>query len=98
MPKTVGTELLDLNLVRSISSFTVTVGSTPGTDVMDVQPVIERRDKTSAALVETLPAKLGRFSEDEVRAALGNVPELPNYDVLRAGLAKLMHTLIDSRP
>ena len=97
MPKEIGRQTLDLNLVRSISSFSVTVGSTPAADVVDVQPVIERRDRVSTALVETMPAKLGRFSEAEVRAALANVPELPNYDVLRAGLAKLMHALIDTR-
>jgi hypothetical protein len=98
MPKQIGTQTLDLSLVRSISSFSVTVGSTPGTDVIDVQPVIERRDRTSSTLVETLPAKQGRFSEVEVRTALANVTELPNYDVLRTGLAKLMHALLDTRP
>lgn len=97
MPKQLGRQTLDLNLVRNISSFTLTMGATSANDVLDVQPAIERRDRGTSALFETLAAKPGRFSEAEVRAALATVPELPEYETLRAGLEKLMQTLLDLR-
>src|SRR3954464_5168975 len=98
MPKEIGTEVLNLKRVRSIQSFSLDVG-TPAGDVLNVTPVIERRDAGTNALVEVLPGKLGRFSEGEVRGAIAAVPELAaiGYDNLRAGLSKLMHALLDTR-
>lgn len=97
MPKQLGRETLDLNLVRNISSFTLTLGATSASDVLDVQPVVERRDRATSTLVETRSAKPGRFSDAEVKAALAAAPELPEYEVLRVGLEKLMQALLDTR-
>lgn len=96
MPKTLRQETLNLTFVRSIQSFTVTV-STPGNDRVDVAPIIEKRDTNTDALVETVGDQPQRFSETEIRAALENIQELPAYNVLRVGLAKLMHALCDTR-
>jgi hypothetical protein len=98
MPKQLGRETLDLNLVRNISSFTLTLGATSATDVLDVQPVVERRDRTSSALVETRSGEPGRFGEAEIKEALAAAPELPEYETLRVGLEKLMQALMDTRP
>lgn len=98
MAKQLGRQTLDVNLVRNISSFMLTFGQTSANDVLDVQPMIERRDRGSSALVELFSGKPGRFSEAEVRAAIGSIPELPDYETLRTGLEKLMQALIDTRP
>lgn len=98
MPKSLGTQILDLELTRSIHCFTVTTQTLPGNDRMDVYTVIEKRDAVSQALVETTPEDPHRFSEAEMREAIDSIEELPDYDTLRLGLAKLMHTLIDAQP
>lgn len=95
MPKELGTLTLNLELVRSIQSFSVTIGPP---DYIDVTPVIERRDVDTDELVETRPASPHRFSEEQMRAILDapepTITELPDYDTLRLGLSKLMHALI----
>ena len=97
MPKTIGNEVLNLTLIRSITSFGVTVGNTPGTDFMDVVPVVERRDAVTNELMEIMPAAQARFGEEEIRCVIGTIQELPDYDTLRIGLSKLMHALLDTR-
>jgi hypothetical protein len=97
MPKTLGNEVLNLTLIRSITGFGVTVGSQPGTDFIDVAPVVERRDAGTNDLVEVVPMGPARFSEEEIRDVIASVEELPDYDKLRVGLSKLMHALLDTR-
>lgn len=96
MPKVIRTISREEEHQRSIHSFSVTVG-TPGNDIVDVAPVIEKRDMSTGELVEVVGDKPQRFSEAEIRAALEKIEELPAYDVLRVGLAKLMHALCDTR-
>jgi hypothetical protein len=99
MPKTLGTETLDFTKVRSIDAFTVSIRAAG--DQLDVYPLLERVSNSDESIIETLQMSPGRFSEAEMRAILDQdtavIAELPNYDTLRTGLAKLMHALLDTR-
>lgn len=101
MPKDLGTETTTRKRVRSIDNFLVSIR--PGGDMLDIAPVVELRDPDNddaLAGVQALPPS--RFSEAEMRAILDAeeppITELPDYDTLRLGLAKLMHALLDTRP